>query len=99
MSNSKHVLLVDDVVGTARTVRAALDAVLDYGRPRSVELVAVVDRGGRELPIQPNYCVQASFISPDERVDVIDEGGRLVAVVDSTSFGAAAPGPGRRGDA
>jgi pyrimidine operon attenuation protein/uracil phosphoribosyltransferase len=82
----RRVLLVDDVVGTGRTVRAALDAVLDYGRPRSVELVAVIDRGGRELPIQPDYCVQSSFISPGERVDVIEEGAHLVAVVQPSSL-------------
>jgi pyrimidine operon attenuation protein/uracil phosphoribosyltransferase len=77
----RRVLLVDDVVGTGRTVRAALDAVLDYGRPRSVELLAVVDRGGRELPIQPDYSVLSSVISGEERVDVIAEGGQLIAVV------------------
>jgi pyrimidine operon attenuation protein/uracil phosphoribosyltransferase len=93
----RRVVLVDDVVGTGRTVRAALDAVLDYGRPRSVELVAVVDRGGRELPIQPDYCVQASFISPGERVDVIDEGGHLVAVVESGAY-PSPHNPVRRGD-
>jgi pyrimidine operon attenuation protein / uracil phosphoribosyltransferase len=77
----RRVLLVDDVIGTGRTVRAALDAILDYGRPRSVELVSVIDRGGRELPIQPDYCIYASLVSPQDRVDVIEEGGQLVAVV------------------
>jgi pyrimidine operon attenuation protein/uracil phosphoribosyltransferase len=92
----RRVLLVDDVVGTGRTVRAALDAVLDYGRPRSVELVAVVDRGGRELPIQPDYCVQSSFISPEERVDVIEDGAHLVAVVESSVLMPGALGAPRR---
>jgi len=77
----RRVLLVDDVVGTGRTVRAALDAVLDYGRPRSVELFSLVDRGGRELPIQPDYCVYASSVGATERVDVIEEAGDLRALV------------------
>jgi len=74
------VLLVDDVVGTGRTVRAALDAILDYGRPRSVELMTLIDRGGRELPIQPNYCVLQTNIRPLERVDVMEKDGQLLAV-------------------
>lgn len=51
----KKLVLVDDVLFTGRTVRAALDVVMDYGRPRAVELAALVDRGHRELPIQPDY--------------------------------------------
>ena len=74
------VLLVDDVVGTGRTVRAALDAILDYGRPRSVELMALIDRGGRELPIQPNYCVLQAAVRPLDRVDVTESDGQLIAV-------------------
>ncbi len=50
-----HVILVDDVLYTGRTVRAALDAITDYGRPSKIELAILVDRGGRELPIHPNY--------------------------------------------
>lgn len=51
-----HVILVDDVLFTGRTVRAALDAITDYGRPKKIELAVLVDRGGyRELPIEPNY--------------------------------------------
>jgi len=79
--NGRRVLLVDDVVGTGRTVRAALDALLDYGRPRSVELMAVVDRGGRELPVQPDYCIQVVRVGPEERIDVMQEGSDLIAVV------------------
>jgi pyrimidine operon attenuation protein/uracil phosphoribosyltransferase len=81
--DGRRVLLVDDVVGTGRTVRAALDALLDYGRPRSVELMAVVDRGGRELPIQPDYCIQTVRVEAGERVDVMLEGSDLIAVVSS----------------
>ncbi len=70
----KRVVLVDDVVHTGRTIRAAFDALLDYGRPRRIELCALVDRGGRELPIQPDYLVRAVQVDVDERVDVIHEG-------------------------
>jgi pyrimidine operon attenuation protein/uracil phosphoribosyltransferase len=51
----KTVILVDDVLYTGRTIRAALDALMDYGRPRGVQLAVLVDRGHRELPIQPDY--------------------------------------------
>lgn len=50
------VILVDDVLFTGRTIRAAIDAVFDFGRPRKIELAVLADRGGRELPIQPDYC-------------------------------------------
>jgi pyrimidine operon attenuation protein/uracil phosphoribosyltransferase len=50
-----HVILVDDVLFTGRTIRAALDALSDYGRAAKVELAVLVDRGHREMPIQPNY--------------------------------------------
>jgi pyrimidine operon attenuation protein / uracil phosphoribosyltransferase len=50
-----HIILVDDVLFTGRTIRAALDALFDYGRPERVELAVLVDRGHREIPIQPDY--------------------------------------------
>ena len=50
-----HVLLVDDVIYTGRTIRAALDEIMDFGRPSNIKLSVMVDRGGRELPIMPNY--------------------------------------------
>lgn len=50
-----HVILVDDVLFTGRTIRAALDALADYGRPAKVELAVLIDRGHREMPIQPDY--------------------------------------------
>jgi pyrimidine operon attenuation protein/uracil phosphoribosyltransferase len=51
----KAVILVDDVLFTGRTIRAALDAIIDLGRPRSVQLAVLIDRGHRELPIRPDY--------------------------------------------
>ena len=53
--DDKHVVLVDDVLFTGRTVRAAMDALIDFGRPDRIELAVLVDRGHRELPIQANY--------------------------------------------
>ncbi len=50
-----HIILVDDVLFTGRTIRAALDALLDYGRPAKIELATLIDRGHRELPIAPDY--------------------------------------------
>lgn len=67
------VVLVDDVLFTGRTVRAALEALNDYGRPRSVQLAVVVDRGHRELPIRPDYVGKNLPTSRDESVSVTPE--------------------------
>jgi len=61
---------VDDVLFTGRTVRAALEAILDYGRPRKVEFLALIDRGGRELPIQADYVGKRVNVPKAGRVDV-----------------------------
>ena len=53
---SREILLVDDVLYTGRTVRAAMNELFDYGRPRSISLVVLADRGGRQLPIAAQYC-------------------------------------------
>lgn len=53
--DKSHIILVDDVLFTGRTIRAALDALFDYGRPASVQLAVLIDRGHRELPVAPNY--------------------------------------------
>lgn len=63
-----RVVLVDDVLFTGRTVRAALDALADYGRPRSVQLAVLVDRGHRELPIRPDFVGKNLPTSLDEDV-------------------------------
>jgi pyrimidine operon attenuation protein / uracil phosphoribosyltransferase len=78
--DGRRIVLVDDVLYTGRTIRAALDALLDYGRPRRIELAVLVDRGGRELPIQPDYVVRRVEVGDDERVEVVEEGGELWAV-------------------
>ncbi len=89
----KHVVLVDDVVFTGRTVRAALDALLDYGRPRRIELAALIDRGGRELPVQPDYIVRTVDIADDLRIDVLDEPDGPRAVVQAADAPSAPPPP------
>ena len=68
------VVLVDDVLFTGRTVRAALDALNGYGRPRAVQLAVMVDRGHRELPIRPDYVGKNLPTRIDEIVDVRDDG-------------------------
>ena len=68
------VVLVDDVLFTGRTVRAALEALNDYGRPRAVQLAVVVDRGHRELPIRPDYVGKNLPTARDESVVVTENG-------------------------
>ncbi len=78
----RDVILVDDVVFTGRTARAALDAVLQYGRPRSIQLVVLVDRGHREYPIQPDFTGRRLQTKHDEEVVVEADGEFAVYVED-----------------
>jgi pyrimidine operon attenuation protein/uracil phosphoribosyltransferase len=68
--DDRRILLVDDVLYTGRTIRAALDALIDFGRPRSIELVVLVDRGHRELPIKADYVGKNMPTSLRESVQV-----------------------------
>src|SRR5918996_3348012 len=78
------VVLVDDVLYTGRTVRAAIDALFDYGRPARVQLAVLVDRGHRELPIRPDYVGKNLPTSREERIQVqlleVDEVDRILLV-------------------
>ena len=76
--DDKRILLVDDVLYTGRTIRAALDALIDFGRPKSIQLVVLVDRGHRELPIKADYVGKNIPTSPSEsvRVHLEDTDGR-----------------------
>jgi len=65
-----HVLLVDDVIHTGRTIRAALDEIVDYGRPSTVKLAVMVNRSGRELPIMPDYSGTSVNLASGEEVKV-----------------------------
>ena len=75
------VVLVDDVLFTGRTVRAALDALNDFGRPRAVRLAVMVDRGHRELPIRPDHVGKNLPTHRDEMVDVSEHGVAIGQVV------------------
>jgi pyrimidine operon attenuation protein/uracil phosphoribosyltransferase len=66
----RHVLLVDDVLYTGRTTRAVINELFDYGRPASVTLVVLVDRGGRELPIEPAFSAARITLPSQERVSL-----------------------------
>ena len=68
--DQKSVVLVDDVLFTGRTVRASLDALMDFGRPRAVQLAVLVDRGHRELPIQPDYVGHVVRTVREQRVEL-----------------------------
>ncbi|CAN5810599.1 bifunctional pyr operon transcriptional regulator/uracil phosphoribosyltransferase PyrR [soil metagenome] len=72
--SGRTVILVDDVRFTGRTIRAALNAVCDYGRPRAVQLAVMVDRGHRELPIRPDFVGKNLPTRRDEAVDVHADG-------------------------
>ncbi len=67
---NKDVILVDDVLFTGRTIRAALDAIIDFGRPKTIQLAALIDRGHRELPIRADYVGKNVPTSLSEFVDV-----------------------------
>lgn len=80
--DNKTVVLVDDVIYTGRTVRAALDALIDQGRPKKVQLAVLVDRGHREFPIRPDYVGKNVPTSKDEVIGVefkeIDQNDQVV---------------------
>ncbi len=66
--NNMTVILVDDVMHTGRTTRAAIDAIMDLGRPKKIQLAVLVDRGNRELPIHPDYAGLVYSVHPREEV-------------------------------
>ncbi len=79
--DGRTVVLCDDVLFTGRTIRAALNALSDYGRPRAVQLAVMVDRGHRELPIRPDYVGKNLPTRRDEVVDVHPDGVDLGEMV------------------
>src|SRR6476620_3125421 len=84
--DGQHVVIVDDVLYTGRTIRAALDELADFGRPKRIGLAVLIDRGGRELPIQPDVVGKKLDIGNGERIDVLVEelDGRDAVVVAAT---------------
>jgi pyrimidine operon attenuation protein/uracil phosphoribosyltransferase len=85
----RTVILVDDVLYTGRTIRAAIDALIEYGRPDRVQLAVLADRGHRELPIRPDYVGKNLPTARNDRVQVevneIDEVDRVVLVTEGSS--------------
>jgi len=74
----RHIVLVDDVLYTGRTIRAAINELYDFGRPASVALAVLVDRGGRELPIEAACAVARIALPPSERISLArDDAGRF----------------------
>src|SRR5712691_9446064 len=91
----KHAVIVDDVLFTGRTVRAALDELADFGRPERISLCVLIDRGGRELPIQADIVGKQVKCGPGDRVDVLIEevdGREEVSLVKGGGSGAGAGG-------
>ncbi len=85
----KDIILVDAVLYTGRTVRAALAALVNFGRPRRVLLAVAVDRGGRELPVRADYVGRNLDVRPDEEVQVLlqeSDGRDAIVVQDSPDF-------------
>lgn len=81
--DDRHLLLVDDVLYSGRTIRAALNEIFDYGRPASVTLAVLVERNGRELPIQADIVGQSLTMSEDERIKLRNNNG-LALILSST---------------
>ena len=76
--NGAHLIVVDDVLYTGRTIRAVLNELFDYGRPASVKLVVLVDRGGRELPVQPDLAVARVTLPAEQSLELErTEGGQF----------------------
>ena len=75
--DGREIILVDDVLHTGRTVRAALNELFDFGRPRAVRLAVLADRGGRELPVSADFLGTAVELAPGEELVLSNESGRL----------------------
>jgi pyrimidine operon attenuation protein / uracil phosphoribosyltransferase len=74
----RPLILVDDVLYTGRTIRAAMNELFDYGRPASIQLAALIDRGGRELPIAAQWTAQTLSVAPSQAIELTrDNAGRL----------------------
>lgn len=79
--NGKNIILVDDVLYTGRTIRSALDVLKDFGRPKSIQLVVLIDRGYRELPIQADFIGLSHYTKDKVCVDFVEIDGKDIVVV------------------
>jgi len=75
--DGKHILLVDDVLQTGRTIRAAMNELFDFGRPQSVTLAVLIDRGGRELPIEATHVAMVMPLAASQRLSLTQENDQL----------------------
>ncbi len=84
--DKKKVILVDDVLFTGRTIRAAMDALIDFGRPRSIQLAVLIDRGHRELPIRADFVGEnlPSLLWEDISVNLVEKSGADEVVIEDT---------------
>jgi len=94
--DDRIVILVDDVVKTGRTIRAAMDALMDFGRPSAVQVVGLVDRGHRELPIKLDYVGKNVPTKADEEVRMSGRDGRLESPLEVVVMPAETRGAGGR---
>ena len=75
--DGREIILVDDVLHTGRTIRAALNELFDFGRPKAVRLAMLADRGGRELPMSPDWLGAQVEVGRDEELVLSNDGGKL----------------------
>lgn len=80
----RHLILVDDVLYTGRTIRGALNELFDYGRPASVQLAVLIDRGGRELPVAANLCAAQIEVPEGQNINLAREDERFTLTLQET---------------
>ncbi len=83
--NGKNIILVDDVLYTGRTIRSALDVLKDFGRPKSIQLVVLIDRGYRELPIQADFIGLSHYTKDKVCVDFVEIDGKDMVYLSSSN--------------
>ena len=82
----KHIIIIDDVFYTGRTIRAAMNELFDYGRPASITLVVLINRGGRELPITPQVAALDMDLTPNQNLQLLHhEDGRFYLTLEKTT--------------
>ncbi len=78
--DNRPIIIVDDVLYTGRTIRAAMNEIFDYGRPARIDLAVLVDRSGRELPIQPRWCAHAMDLPQGQNLQLERDGGGTLSL-------------------
>ena len=83
--NGKHLILVDDVLYTGRTIRGAMNELFDYGRPASIQLAVLVDRGGRELPVAAALCAAHIDVPANTSINLTRDGDRFAISLETSA--------------